>query len=200
MVWAFTAPVQADTFVLDKNFVLTGSVTVYLQYAAASGGPWSTAVTINAPDSAVIYWREFTAQTKQWWRLRITGLTAAPEIFNVWLGKRIDLTFGSYGDFDPKEEEVIGDAAEGASGGFQWTQRFRRRRLRADFQNLTDTQFALIEQWWTEAGRDGKNWWWLTYPTSEPTDPLYLNCQGAARKFAFNHAVRYGILEAVEVK
>ncbi|MEA1996153.1 MAG: hypothetical protein U9N45_00875, partial [Gemmatimonadota bacterium] len=107
---------------------------------------------------------------------------------------------GSAGDFDPYEEELVGEPVHGAGGGFQWTQRFSRRVLRAGFDNLTDSQYALLQNWWSQAGRDGKNWWWLTFPATEPSDPLYLNCEGQTKRFAFSNSVRYGSLEAREVK
>jgi len=198
LVFTFAAPVACDTFVLDKSFTLT-SGTIYLDYST-DGANWTNAASQATPVSTTIYWKEFTSQTKQYWRIRITGLTAQPQIYNVWLGARIDLTFGPSGDFDPYEEELVGDGAHGAAGGFTWTHRFRRRVLRAGFENLNDTQFALITSWWTQAGRDGKSFWWLTWPTTEPTDPLYVNCEGAAKRFAFNGPVRAGMIEAYEVK
>jgi len=211
IVWSFTDAQVAEggiaqnlnTFVLDKNFTLTGgSAAAYLDYSTtANFASYETPVSLTDLDSDSIYWRTFTAVTRKYWRLRITGLTVAPEIFNVWLGARIILTFGPAGDFDPYEEEIAGEPVHGASGGFQWTQRFRRRVLRANFENLIDSQYDLLDSLWTQAGRDGKNWWWLTWPATEPTDPLYLNCEGRAKRFAFYRgATRGGSLEAFEVK
>ncbi|HUU29385.1 MAG TPA: hypothetical protein VM123_16400 [archaeon] len=201
VTFAFPESVAADTWVLDRNFNITGpSAAVQLQ-SSADGNSYATVDTIPGPlDSDSIYWRTFPAQTKAYWRIRLTGLTRPVSIFNLWLGKRIELGFGPYGDFDPYEEEIVGEPVHGASGGFQWTQRFRRRVLRAAFQNLTDSQYSSLEDWWTQAGREGKNWWWLTYPSSEAADPLYLNCEGTARRFAFSQTVRYGTIEAWEVK
>ncbi len=196
--WNFAAPVQIDTFVLDRGFTLTGSVVVYFEHSA-DGVNWTAAVTINAPATASIYWRTFTAVTKQYWRLRITGLSAAPVIQNVWGGKRIELTFGPDGDFDPDEKENIGDPSDGLTGGFQWSQKYTRRVLNVDFDNLTDTKYTLIRQWITEAAEDGLNWWWLTYPSSAPTDPLFLNGRGMAIRFPIRSSVRYGSITASEV-
>jgi len=211
IVWSFTAgPRTVDTFVFDRNFDLTGSApAVTLQHADSPAGPWATAqkagggdLILSSPDSSKIYWQPLAPVTKGHWLLLLSGLSGMlrpPSLFNVWLGERIELTFGPSGEFDPYEEEVVGESVHGASGGFQWTQRFRRRVLRASFENLTDSQFALLARWWSEAAREGKNWWWLTFPASEPGDALYLNCEGLPRRFAFTSTVRRGTLEAREV-
>jgi len=199
VAWGFDSAVEMDTFVLDRNFTIEGaSATVYFQHSA-NGTSWTTAATISGLGSGSIYWRTFNAVSRQFWRLRITGLSAQPQIYNLWAGKRIELTFGPYGDFDPYEEEIVGEAVHGASGAFQWNQRFRRRVLRAAFENLINSQYELLELWWNQAAGEGKNWWWLTFPQSEPVDPLYLNCEGAPRRFAITRTVRYGTIEAREV-
>ncbi len=198
LTFAFAAPVACDTFVLDRNFTLTGG-TVYLDHST-DGSNWTNAASQGSLVSTTIYWKEFASVTKQYWRIRITGLTARPQIYNIWLGARISLTFGPMGDFDPYEEEAVGDGARGQSGGFAWTHRYNRRVLKASFENLTDTQFALLDSWWTQAAKEGKNWWWLTWPTTAPADALYLNCEGNARRFALRTTVRSGMIEAYEVK
>jgi hypothetical protein len=201
IVFAFSNPVEADTWVLDRNFLIPGSSAAIQLQNSANGTAWNTVDTISAPlDTGKVYWRTFSAQSRAYWRFRLTSLAGPVSIFNLWLGKRIELSFGPYGDFDPYEEEIVGEPVYGSSGGFQWTQRFRRRVLRVEFANLTDTQYALIENWWSQAGRDGKSWWWLTYPVTRPDDPLYLNCEGSGKRFAFSQTVRYGALEAREVK
>ena len=158
-----------------------------------------TVVSLAGLDSRNIYWRAFSPRSRRWWRLRLTGLNSAPHIFNLWLGRRIELNFGPMRDFDPFEEEIVGEPVHGASGGFQWTQRYRRRVLNASFENLNDNALALLERWWSEAARDGLNWWWLTWPISRPDDPLYLNCEGTPRRFSMTGPVRAGSIEAREV-
>lgn len=200
VTWFFSAAVELDTFVLDKGFTLEGgSATIYFQHSA-NGTDWTTVVTISGLSNNLIYWRTFIAVSRQYWRIRITGLSAKPQIFNLWAGKRIELTFGPYGEFDPYQEEKIGEMVAGAGGSSQWVFRFKRRVLQAEFANLTDAKYDLLALWWTQAGAEGKNWWWLTYPTSEATDPLYLNDGGAMKRFPFSQTVRHGILTADEVK
>ncbi|MBW7996016.1 MAG: hypothetical protein FVQ81_05465 [Candidatus Glassbacteria bacterium] len=211
LIWTLVdGPRWADTFVFDRNSDITGSSpSVGLYHADSAGGPWTQVkldddsdLVINQPDSDTIYWKTLTPVEARCWSVLLQGLdgmTRTPSIFNVWLGSRIELTFGPFGDFDPYEEEVTGESLHGASGGFQWTQRFRRRVLRAAFENLTDSQYGQLSVWWNQAAARGKNWWWLSFPTSEPGDPLYLNCEGMAHRFAVTSAVRHGIIEAWEV-
>lgn len=191
VIWDLGEALECDTMVLDKNFTLTGG-KLYLDHATSLGGTYTNVVTITALTSTLVYWRTFTAVSKQFWRLRLTTLSAPPpKIFNFWVGKRIEFSdFGSYGDFDPWEEEKTGDAVRGASGGFAWNHRFARRVIRTDFRNLTDTQWAKIKSWWDQALDDGKNWWWVTFPTTQADSPntvayhpIYCNDEGGALKF-----------------
>ncbi len=211
LIWTLAdGPRTADTFVFDRNSDITGSSPrLSLHHAASAAGPWTPVkmtggadVVLDSPGGDTIYWKELTPVQDRCWSILLEGLdgmTRPPSIFNVWLGSRIELAFGPYGDFDPYEEEITGESMHGSSGGFQWTQRFRRRVLRAAFENLTDSQYAQLALWWNTAAARGRNWWWLTFPQSEAGDPLYLNCEGMARRFAFNSSVRYGTIEAWEV-
>ncbi len=199
LTFAFPAPVKADTWVLDRWFELPGA-TATLE-TSLDGGAWSLVDSLPAPiDRTRAHWRSFPLAERRYWRLRLTGLTGPATIFNLWLGRRIELTFAPHGEFDPHEEEVVGEPVHGASGGFHWTQRFRRRVLRAEFRNLTEGQLALLDQWWEEAPSEGRSWWWLSFPQSAPDDPLYLNCEGLTRRFALSRTVRNGVIEAREVR
>jgi len=201
VIWDLGEALECDTMVLDKNFTLTGG-KLYLDHATSLGGSYTNVVTITALTSTLIYWRTFIAVSKQFWRLRLTTLSAPPpKIFNFWVGKRIEFSdFGSYGDFDPWEEVKTGDAVRGAAGGFAWNHRFAQRVIRTDFRNLTDTQWGKIKSWWDQALDDGKNWWWLTFPTTRednPNDatyfPVYCNDEGGALKFPFGTTRNGGI-------
>ena len=205
ITWNFSGAVEMDTFVLDKNFTLDGA-TVRLQWSTDAVN-FTTVVTISGLDSDVTYWRTFTAVTKQYWRLRITGLTAQPKIPNLWAGKRIELTFGPFGPFDPQASEVVGEGTEGTGGGGQYTRRFTQRVLRADFRHLTDAKYALIKSWRDQAGDTGKNFWWLTFPSTragDPTNsdyfPIYFNTRGGSVTFPFQQAqsTRQGSIDANE--
>jgi len=206
ITWNFASAQNMDTFVLDKGFTLSGA-TVYFQHST-DGVSFTNVVTISGLDSGDTYWRTFTAISRQYWRLRITGLTAQPKIPNVWAGKRIELTFGPFGEFDPWASEVVGDGTTGTGGGQQFTRRYIRRVLRASFEGLNTTRYAFLKSWRDQAGDLGYNFWWLTYPTTRansPTDsdyfPIYYNTQGGMVSFPFaqSEAMRHGSIEASEV-
>lgn len=203
IIWDLGSAIECDTMVLDKSFTLTGG-KVYLDHATEIDGEYTNLgdATITPLTSTLIYWRTFTAVTKQFWRLRITSLSSPPPlIYNFWVGKRIELAdFGSYGDFDPWEEEKVGDAVRGAAGGFAWNHRFKRRVIRTSFENITDTQYAKLKSWWDQALDEGKNWWWLTFPTTRsgsPADadyfPVYCNDEGGSLQFPFSTVRRGGV-------
>ena len=206
ITWNFGAAQEMDTFVLDKGFTLTGA-TVILQHSTDAVS-FTNVVSISGLDSDNTYWRMFTAVSKQYWRLRITGLTAQPKISNLWAGKRIELTFGPFGPFDPNETEIVGDGTTGTGGGQQFARRYTRRVLSANFEHITDTQYLLIKSWRDQAGDLGKNFWWLTYPDTRadaPTNsdyfPVYYNTQGGGVSFPFaqSDAQRRGSINANEV-
>ena len=206
--WEFGAAVTADTFVLDRSCVLNSGATLTVEYSSTGDSEdWHPVQTggqdfqISTISGDEIYWTEFdTAISAPYWSVRLDNVTEAPIMFNLWLGKRIELTFGPAGTFDPYQEELVGDSLLGVAGGFQRVHRYRRRVLSAFFSNLTDDQAALLQQWWREAGRDGRNWWWVTFPANEAYDALYVNCESSGRRFGFENGVtRSGAIEAREV-
>jgi hypothetical protein len=206
--WEFTEAVTADTFVLDRSSFLNTEAVLTVQYSETGDfEDWHTVrvgeqnFQLSTVSEEEIYWTEFDSEiSARYWSVRLDNVTTAPIIFNLWLGKRIELTFGPTGTFDPYQEELVGDSLLGAAGGFQRVHRYRRRVLSAFFSNLTDDQANLLQQWWREAGRDGRNWWWVTFPRNEAHDALYLNCESAGRRFGFENGVtRSGSIEAREV-
>ena len=206
--WDYNTDVTADTFVLDRSCVFNPSATLTVEYSATESPDDWQAVQVDGQDLQLtgisedeIYWIKFdSAISAQYWSIKLENVTQAPIIFNLWLGKRIELTFGPTGSFDPYQEELVGDSLLGAAGGFQRVHRYRRRVISAFFSNLTDDQANLLQQWWKEAGRDGRNWWWVTFPTNEASDALYLNCESSGRRFGFENGVtRSGSIEAREV-
>jgi len=206
---------ECDCFVLDRAFVITGGSGRHLKLQRSAtvgtdnGSTWDAdEIDLNnaaLADNTLPIWKNFTeAVSRRYWRIRLEGLTAAPEIFNVWLGKRIQLTFGLYGDFDPWAERLEGVTVRSDGGGSQAVYYFAMRLLAAQFENLNDAKMTLIDQWWSEAGAKCLNWWWLWSPDSydgspdEKSAPVYFNSASMVRKFGFNKSVRYGGIDAEE--
>lgn len=203
--------ITADTFIIDSGFTLTGCSSLVVQHSSDDSS-WSDALTYTSPATAVVYWKAFTSATKRYWRVRLVGLTAQPIIQNLWIGKRIDLTFGPQ-SVDPYAAESVGSDVDGASGGTQTVPRYSRRFFRASFEGLTDTEYDLlmgtssVGGLWTQAWKDRKNWWWLQWPGTQDDDvtdsdyfPLYLNCRGTPKDFPLYTTRRSGMVEAWEVK
>jgi len=208
IVYDLGAAASCDTFVLDKDFVITGGSGRHLRLQHSETDDGSTfdtdAVDLNnaaLATTSLPIWKTFTSVSRRYWRLRLEGISAAPEIFNIWLGARIALTMSPYGNFDPWKEESIDTPLSATGGGFQNVHHFSRRLLSAQFENLSDTQMAFIDSWWNEAGQDGKNWWWLWKPDEYAGSaiakwaPVYFNSAGLVRDFGFYITQRAGIIE-----
>ena len=215
LIFDLAAAQEADCFVLDKDFIVTGggSRHLKLQHSATegtdNGSTWDVdAVDLNnaaLADTTLPIWKSFTAVTRRYWRLRLEGISAAPEIFNAWLSMRIQLTFGPYGNFDPWAESSQDTPTRSSGGGFQNVHNFKHRIFRATWENLVDAKMALIDLWWANAGSQGLNWWFLWEPTAYSDSPgasnapIYLNSAGRSREFGFYRSIRTGIIEGEEV-
>jgi len=215
LIFDLASAKEADCFVLDNDFVIAGGSGRHLklQHSATvetdNGTTWDVdAVDLNNTALAVTtlpIWKTFTAASRRYWRIRLEGLTASPEIFNVWLSKRIQLTFGPYGDFDPWEKESVDTPTRSSGGGFQNVHHYSFRKFSFPWENLDDAKMALLDEWWLYAGDLGRNWWFLWQPTAyaaSPTAsnaPVYINSAGMNRKFGFYRSIRQGVINGVEV-
>ena len=208
IVFDYGAAVAVDTFVFDKNFTITGGSSQVLFQWSDNNADWTTLVTMtkagDLASSLLPIWKVFDSVSHQYYRLRMTGLTAAPLIFNVWAGTRIQLDTSPFGNFDPwgaLSEDVSQRSPAGVS---QVVHRYLRRTFRAQFENLTDAQMLQLDSWWSQAGSAGLPWWFMWKPASYAGDtttyaPVYLSSPGARRDFPFYRTVRSGVIEAEEV-
>jgi len=172
---------ECDCFVLDKDFIISGGAGRHLklQHSAADDGETfdTDAVDLN---NAIL----------------------ADNSLPIW---KTFVAFGPYGDFDPWEEESVDNPLRSESGGFQNVHYYSFRKFSFSWENLTDTQMTLLDQWWDEAGSTGLNWWFLWEPDNyednpgESNAPVYLNSAGMNRKFGFDRSVRSGVIEGMEV-
>lgn len=214
LIFDLAAAKEADCFVLDKDFVITGgSRRLRLQHSASvgtdNGSTWDTdAVDLNnaaLTTSTLPIWKTFTAASRRYWRLLLEDITASPEIFNAWLAMRIQLTFAPYGDFDPWEEESVDIQTRSDGGGLQNIHNYSLRKMTFPWENLDDTKMAMIDEWWLYAGSLGRNWWFLWEPDAYAASPaasnapVYLNSAGMNRKFGFYRSIRTGAINGVEV-
>lgn len=95
----------ADTLGLCNHNIASAGGTVSVE---CSSDQFSTDVTVAlapfAPASDGVIYRHFDAQTKRWWRLKITGLTTAPYIAIAAIGSRITFPVDADGEFAPVSE------------------------------------------------------------------------------------------------
>jgi hypothetical protein len=201
--------------VLDKSFIINGTYAqALIQYYSADnlypdGGSWVTALTMtkagDLASNSLPLWKPISQVSRRYWRLRLTGLEAAPHIFNLWLGQRIELTFFPAGTFDPWKEQSVDQLEVAVAGGTQNVHRYSGRMLEVPFDDLSDAQVAQLDSWWSNAGKQGKAWWFLWLPDayaaapSASLAPVYLISPNAVRSFPFYRSIRSGSIDGQEM-
>lgn len=132
--------------IYGHNFGTIGA-TVTLQYSTSSGGPWTNWTSFTPTDDSTIMVVD-TAQTKQHWRLLITGMSAAPVVAVWFLGQAVRLVDGPPEGFRPptlnREDVIMNHRSEG--GEF-----LGRSLLRTGGRATIDIRFASatwIRQTW----------------------------------------------------
>lgn len=200
---------SANTFVLDKGWVITGgSATLKVQWSD-NETDYTTVATLTAASqlaaNTLPVWETFTAANHRYWRILLEGHTAAPTIFSVWLGTRIQLNIGPFGPFDPLLEKSVDVDLRTPAGAGQIVHRYRKRELQASFEILTDTLKADLTLVWTQAVQDGKPFFWLWKPAdyasaqNSVTAPvLYLSPNGA-HDYPISRTLSAGFLTGIEV-
>lgn len=208
IVFDYGAAVSVDTFVLDRNFVITGASSQLLLQYSDNNVDWTTLLTLtkagDLATASIPVWKIFTAESHRYWRLRMTGLTAAPTIYSVWLGTRLQLTMGPYGAFDPWAEVSEDVELTNPSGVTQMVHRYSKRTHHSEWRNLIDSQATFLNTWWTQARKQGKPWWFLMWPGSLSGDPttyqpvLFVSPSGG-RSMPFDPTTRSTTIDGVEV-
>ena len=206
---------SVDTFVLDKNYSITGSPgSLILQYSDLTpptidtDGHWTTLLTLTTAsgltDNTVPSWNVFAAESHRYWRLHMTGIAAAPVIFNVWLGTRIQLDKGPLDGFDPWAEQSMDTPVSTRTGLTQIVHLYSKRKHSAQWRGLLDADMVHFELWWSQAVGSGLPWWFLWKPASLAGDPVVYQpicivSPNAMRMFPFDASLRAGFTEGDEI-
>lgn len=208
IVFDYGSAVSVDTFVLDREFVITGGSSQLLLQYSDNGADWTSLITLtkagDLADNSIPVWKTFTAESHRYWRLRLTGLTAAPTIYNAWLGTRIQMTTGPYGPFDPWAEESADNLTRTPGGAAQVSHRYSKRTHRSEWRTLIDSQAALLTTWWTQARKYGRPWWWLMWPDSYSSNttlyqPVMFVSPSGGREMPLEPTTRSTVIEGIEV-
>jgi hypothetical protein len=82
------------------DLLVTAAATVVVQYSTDNfGADINNAFTPVALNSGLLFqlasedwWAAFTTQTKRYWRLKLSGLTSAPQFAGLWIGTQKTIT------------------------------------------------------------------------------------------------------------
>src|SRR3990172_5344111 len=98
---------QADYLAILGHNLNTIGATIVLQYSTDNfAADINDVFTAFAPSAGTVILKEFTAVTKRYWRLKITGtLSAAPYMTLCVSGSKIELDYAT-ASFDPYQQEV----------------------------------------------------------------------------------------------
>jgi len=121
--------VKADYLAISGHNLNTIGATIVLQYSTDNfSADINDAFTAFAPPNDLTLVKEFTSQTKRYWRLKITGtLSAAPYIAICYWGELFELDYCTV-SFDPHAEEDNASDIVSHTGVLQevdeqWTER-----------------------------------------------------------------------------
>ncbi len=145
---------NADYIAIIGHNLKTVGATIALQYS--STGAWAgeevTVATI-VPAADTVLLQEFVAPGAQrFWRLKITGQTAAPKMAICIWGMRTELDFAR-ASFDPNAEEVKANINIGDTGYLLGIhQRFIERSMKLVFKKATQALYDKVKSWWDTSG------------------------------------------------
>ncbi|MDP2690166.1 MAG: hypothetical protein Q8P48_08655, partial [Deltaproteobacteria bacterium] len=89
---------------------------------------------------------------RRWWRLKITGHSAPPEMAILAWGNKTELDYVSAG-FDPYEEEIKANVTRSDTGYVLGVHdRYRERRMTLRFEDADDELYQKIKDWWDGSG------------------------------------------------
>lgn len=188
---------ENDYLLLDQGHNLIDA-SVAIQHRANPSASWTTLET-NTVATQSVYYETFTGTKAIDWRLRLTSLLEAPEIPQIFLGKRWTLTHSPVG-FDPTNAKSTAKETTSEAGIERDYHNFTQRVLNANFQNLgPEDDFPDWFIWWLDIGRGRYPFWWIWKPTTEPNVIFFHRLSNKVLEFPFDKHSRSGTIAAREV-
>lgn len=188
---------ENDYLLIDQGHNLIDT-SVAIQHRANPTASWTTLET-NTVTTQGVYYETFTGTKAIDWRLQLTSLSEAPEIPQIFLGKRWTLTHSPVG-FDPTNAEATAKVTTSEAGIERDYHNFTQRILNANFQNLSpEVDFPDWFIWWIDIGRGRYPFWWIWKPITEPNKIFFHRLSAKNFKFPFDKHSRSGTIAAKEV-
>ncbi len=114
---------------------------------------WETVLSgFNPSDDLTIY-KEFTSTTARFWRLKLTGMSAPPEMAICVWGEATELKYAK--SFDPNAREDHANINVSSTGHLLGIHNnYVERSMNLSFQNITSTIYSRLNDWWEGSGLD----------------------------------------------
>lgn len=160
----------ADYVAIGGHNLNTAGATLTLQYST-NGSAWSDAFTAYAVANNKAIGKEFITQTVRYWRVKLSGMTATPQIAICIWGQAVELDWAS-SSFDPYAEDNKANINLSETGYVLGIHnRYTERQFDLVFSDADDTLYQKCKTWWDTSGL--KNFFVAWEPTSHATD-VYL--------------------------
>ncbi len=188
---------ENDYILFDQGHNLIDA-TVTVQSRDNPLDSYST-VTSNTVTTQCPYYQEFTGTKAIDWRIQLTNLPRTPEIPQIFLGKKFQLTHSPVA-FDPTQEKATSKLVTSEAGIVREYHNFSQRILNANFTNISpEEEFPDFFEWWLDIGRGRYPFWWIWKPTTDPNDIFFYRLSDKTFQFPFDKHIRSGSITAEEV-
>jgi len=141
----------ADYYALGGDNL--AGATVVLQYSTDNfSGDINDAFTpfVRSGSDPVV--KEFTSQAKRYWRIKLTGLSVAPQIALSHWGPRTELDYADI-SHDPHAEEFKGNMNVSETGYLTGVhEKYYERQINIGFSSAEDALYQKIRTWWLAIG------------------------------------------------
>jgi hypothetical protein len=151
----------ASALGIKKHNLKTVSATASME-SSDNGADWTTRLAGFAPATDKAILKTFASATARYWRINMTGCTAAPQMAVTVVGPRIDFPYPPDSPFVPSEEGIEGETNRSKLGVFLGvTVRWKTFRVRAKWSNLTRTWLdANLAPFWDGHASNLKPFFW----------------------------------------
>lgn len=185
---------KVDYLAIANHNLNTVGATVDLQYSSDNfSSDVNSAFTPFIPSNDKVFVKEFSQQNIRYWRLRLTGMTAAPKISIAIWGQIAILDYATM-NFDPNEQQVIANINRTQSGIISGIHtKYTKRIINMRIDDVTQTCYDNIDLWWENSGLQNFFFGW---ETTDHSSEVYLMLPSTRYK---NTLVRNGLYRNISL-
>lgn len=171
------SPVAADGLgIIGHNFASIGAVISVECSSDNFASDITVALAGFVPSSDKALFKKFTSQTKRYWRLKMSGMSAAPRMAGLMIGARLEFPAYLHGGFDPSPEQVVSRSKRSKTGNFLGSVvDYQLISISAKWDRLTDDWINnTFQPAWDLHLSALKPFLWVFDPGSHPDDVYYV--------------------------